>query len=98
VIAIWGTSVTLTVAHNEWLNTLVTLGITGFTAYTGLFISAFIKGMKCYKEQKLIIIIPMAIASYSAHNCFCYQQVVCTPIIIIAIAILASYLRKQVRD
>lgn len=81
----WGKSTILTNAHNEWLTSLINVGIVGFVAYLGIFISAVRGFVKRSKENRWLIAAVMAIAGYMAHNFFCYQQIICTPIIFMII-------------
>lgn len=91
----WGQSVALTCAHNEWLNVLVNLGITGAVAYIGIFISAVARFWKRTKKHPELIAIVTAILCYMGHNFFCYQQIVCTPIVFILIGAGESIIRRQ---
>ena len=72
-------------AHNEWLNAIVNIGITGGIAYLGIFVSAFVLFAKKVSKIPELAGPAMCIAAYFAHNFFCYQQIICTPIIFIII-------------
>ncbi|MCM1134417.1 MAG: O-antigen ligase family protein [Clostridium sp.] len=72
-------------AHNEWLNMLVNLGIVGAAAYLGIFISAICRFFRKSRELPELTAIALSVICYMAHNFFCYQQVICTPIIFILI-------------
>ena len=91
----WGQSVALTCAHNEWLNVLVNLGITGAVAYIGIFVSAAARFWKKTKKHPELIAVVMAILCYMGHNFFCYQQIVCTPTIFILIGVGESIIRHE---
>ncbi len=91
----WGNSV-LTNAHNEWMNAIVNYGWIGGTMYIGIFISALVRFMKRGANKPLVLGFAAAIAAYMAHNLFCYQQVLCTPIIFLFMAIGEYQLRKKV--
>lgn len=90
----WGESVALTCAHNEWLNALVNLGLIGAAAYIGVFISAVCRFWKRAQERPELIAIVISILCYMGHNFFCYQQVVCTPIVFILIGAGESIARN----
>ncbi len=95
----WGDNV-LTNAHNEVMTTLINAGILGSVAYFGTFFSCMAKGLK--KDNHCIICVAAVpvVMSYLFHNFFCYQQVLCTPILFLVIAIAESELRgyKQTID
>ena len=81
----WGENTILTCAHNEFLTQIVNIGIFGGIAYTGIFISAIVRfGKKASQHPETIAAI-MCITAYMAHNFFCYQQIICTPVIFIII-------------
>ncbi|MBQ7563356.1 MAG: O-antigen ligase family protein [Lachnospiraceae bacterium] len=90
----WGNRV-LANAHNEWLNTLFTLGIAGFLSYAAIFFSAFATFIRRKNISAFSLAAAAAIASYVCHNFFCYQQVLCTPFIFAIIGISASVLRSR---
>lgn len=81
-------------AHNEWLNVLITGGILGLISYLGMYIVAFIRCMKNGKKCPELYGIALAIAAYVAHNAFCYQQVICTSVIIVFLGIAEATIRN----
>ncbi len=81
----WGEGTVLTCAHNEWLNSLVNLGLAGFVFYTGLFICAIVRFLKNAVKTPELLVPAMCVLAYMAHNFFCYQQIICTPLIFIMI-------------
>ncbi|MCR5733879.1 MAG: O-antigen ligase family protein [Lachnospiraceae bacterium] len=81
----WGTEV-LANAHNEWLNSIFTTGIAGFVSYIGIFISSAVCFIKKRKANILCIGITASIFAYISHNSFCYQQVLCTPMLFVLTA------------
>lgn len=91
--AMWG-GLTLTNAHNEWLTALINYGLVGTVAYISVFAAAVVKVCKNWKEQPILMAAVAAVLSYAGHNFFCYQQVVCTPLIFIVIG-AAEYVRAQ---
>lgn len=79
--------------HNEWLNMLFNEGILGFVSYVGIFISAVIIFMK-KGDNPVAIAGIAAIFGYFFHNLFCYQQILCTPMIFCVIA-LCEWVRRN---
>ena len=77
----WGENTVLTCAHNEWLTALINVGILGAVAYAGIFIGAIVRFTKKAVERPEVIAIVLCILAYMAHNFFCYQQIICTPVI-----------------
>ncbi|MDR2888372.1 MAG: hypothetical protein LBV33_00840, partial [Lachnospiraceae bacterium] len=78
---------TLTNAHNEWITTLVNLGLAGTIAYIGIFVSVIGRFMRGAKENKLLYI-PLACAfSYMIHNMVSFGQVLNMPFLFIIIGI-----------
>lgn len=89
----WGGNV-LANAHNEWLNTLFTLGVAGFISYLSIFFTAFVRFIRKRRISALTIAGAAAIASYVSHNFFGYQQVLCTPYIFAIIALCIAFVAK----
>lgn len=89
----WGGNV-LTNAHNEWFTSLLFFGIFGAISYSGIFISQGIGTIRDSNKNPYLIAITMAIFSYMGHNFFCYQQIVCTPLIFIIMGVGESMRRK----
>ncbi len=79
----WGENTILTCAHNEFLTQIVNIGIFGGIAYLGIFISAIINFARNSEKHPETIAPIMCITAYMAHNFFCYQQIICTPVIFI---------------
>ena len=92
---LWG-EMLLTNAHNEWLNTLINIGLFGAIAYIGIFVSAACRFMKRASDNPVFAGVAAAIVSYMAYNFFCYQQVLCTPFIFILIGI-GEYVQRNYR-
>ena len=81
-------------AHNEWLNMLFNEGILGFITYMGIFVSAFITFAK-RADNAIMTAGTAAIIGYFLHNMFCYQQILCTPMIFCVMALCAYAVREQ---
>lgn len=73
-------------AHNEWLNMLFNEGILGFVTYLGIFVSSFVSCARKY-DNPVSLACASAIAGYFFHNMFCYQQILCTPMIFCVMAL-----------
>ncbi|MBQ9567368.1 MAG: hypothetical protein IJR31_04745, partial [Lachnospiraceae bacterium] len=95
----WGENTVLTCAHNEWLNSLITVGILGFITYAGIFVTAMARFAKCADDTPETIAPVLCIIGYMFHNFFCYQQIICTPIIFIIIGAgeaMCRYGRREI--
>lgn len=81
----WGQNTVLSCAHNEWLNALVCVGILGAAAYIGIFICGLLRFLKKSVTVPETVVPAMCIGAYMVHNFFCYQQIICTPVIFMII-------------
>jgi len=81
----WGENTVLTCAHNEWMTAVINVGVFGAIAYIGIFVSAMVRFTKKSFERPEVVAPVLCILGYMAHNFFCYQQIICTPIIFIII-------------
>lgn len=95
VDAMWGGSV-LTNAHNEWFNAVINYGLIGGVAYLGIFVSGVASCVKKAKQMPEMVMVMACVVSYICHNFFCYQQVLCTPFIMIIIGI-GQYIIKETK-
>lgn len=82
----WG-SRQLTNAHNEWMTSLVNVGIVGTAAYLGIYVTAIRRFCRMNQKNILLAGIAAACGSYMCYNLFCYQQVLCTPFIFLLMGI-----------
>lgn len=89
----WGGCV-LANAHNEWFNALINYGIIGAVSYLGIFITTMMKCARQTAKSPQMIMILACITAYFCHNFFCYQQIICTPIIMIIMG-LGSYILRN---
>ncbi len=87
----WGGEIVVC-CHNEWLNMLFNEGVLGFISYMGFFVSAVIVFMKKCNNAVAAAGIA-AVFGYFFHNFFCYQQILCTPMIFCVIA-LCEWVRR----
>lgn len=95
----WGENTVLTCAHNEWLNSLINVGIIGAITYTGIFICGMERFIKRSAEVPEVIAPAMCIGAYMMHNFFCYQQIICTPAVFMIIGageMMCRYGRREI--
>lgn len=90
----WGNSV-LACAHNEWMNCLVDVGVLGLFTYLGSFVTAFLIFIKNWKQHPFFAGAAATLVSYFLHNFFCYQQIICTPIIFVVMGIGVALLKRK---
>ena len=93
--------VILTNTHNEWFNAIINYGLIGGLAYIGIFLSLWVRllaGILKNKYCKILkIVVSMAIICYILHNFFCFQQIVCTPIIFILLGCGEAAIRNRIK-
>lgn len=77
----------LTNSHNEYLTKLINTGIIGLVSYLFVLLAAVYQFLKGAKDYKVLALFSLVTVSYMAHLIFCYEQVCCTPIFFILIAI-----------
>lgn len=84
----------LSCLHNEYFNSIICYGLLGGISYIGIFIAGFVRYMKMYKKEGIVIMGAMCIAAYVSFNFFCYQTVCCTPFLFVIIGVCENYCRK----
>lgn len=89
----WG-SKQLTNAHNEWMTSLINVGISGTVSYIGIYVTAVRRFYRRHQHNLLLAGIAASCVSYMCYNFFCYQQVLCTPFIFLLMGIGEYILRK----
>lgn len=82
-------------AHNEFLNYLVTIGITGLASYVTLVVSVIIRAFKKAKENPLAIVFASAIVCYLFQSIVNIAQPITTPLLFIFIALSESICRTK---
>ena len=92
--AVWG-NVILTNVHNEWLNMMINCGITGAVAYLAIFITIIVRVVRNWRTKPMLIAFAAAVIGYMGHNFFCFQQVVCTPLVFIMIGMAENDITKS---
>lgn len=75
-------------AHNEWLNTLVNLGISGTAALAGIYVSS----IKRYRKLHLGMLV---IAMYGINSLISFQQVLSTPLLFMALGLCEYEMRHS---
>ncbi|MFI3177755.1 MAG: O-antigen ligase family protein [Eubacteriales bacterium] len=85
----------LTNTHNEWFTSLLFTGILGFISYAGMFISQIVRGARYMVKEPIFMCGVVCVVSYMAHNFFCYQQIVCTPLIFIVLGAMEHGMRAD---
>lgn len=82
-------------AHNETLQTLGTLGIAGAVGYMGTQLTALVRYAKAQKGDPFLLAVATGIVAYIAQGMMGSPQTFGTPILIIAIAIGESIVRRK---
>lgn len=95
---LWGPHLTLTNAHNEYLNSLLCYGIAGLGAWLGVLAGGIRYFIKKAEKEPFLTAFALCIMGYACHNIFCYQQVCCTPFLFLALGIGESICRSLSRS
>ena len=90
----WWAGELVVCAHNEWLNMLFNEGILGIISYLGIFVSSFIVFIR-KSDNPLLTGCAASVAAYFFHNMFCYQQILCTPMIFLIMALGVWWLHEN---
>ena len=78
----------LTNAHNEWLTTLINLGVLGTAAYAAVFLTALWK----YRRNSMAI---MLLFTYGMHSLISFQQVLNTPFFFLLLGVCEAEQRMN---
>ena len=70
-------------AHNEWLTTLINLGVLGTAAYAAVFLTALRK----YRRNSMAI---MLLFTYGMHSLISFQQVLNTPFFFLLLGVFEA--------
>lgn len=81
-------------AHNEYLNYLITIGITGVAAYVTAIISIVYRALKNAKHNPLALVFLSAVIGYSAQAFINISQPITTPLFFIFLALTESAIRN----
>ena len=93
----WGNR-TLTNAHNEWMNAVISYGLVGAAAYIGIFVTAIKNFAKEHLNKPVMAGFIACVVSYICHNFFCYQQVCCTPFLFLIVGIGMYIVTKKEKE
>jgi len=75
-------------AHNEWLNTLVNLGILGVMAYLGIFLC----GVRRYRGMMLGVLV---LGLYAVNSLVSFQQVMNAPVFFLVLGVCENRVRRE---
>lgn len=84
----------LTNAHNEWLTTLVDMGILGLVSYAGMMCTAIARLLKARKASLIAGVCGFCVLAYTVNNMFSFQQSMNAPTIFILLGVGENCLRK----
>ncbi len=80
-------------AHNEWLNTLVNMGVLGFASYVGMMVSAIWRFLKRgLKGNVMVGACGFCLLAYTINNMFSFQQSVSAATIFVILGIGEAYM------
>jgi len=88
----------LTNAHNEFVTSLVNLGMLGTVAYYGIFVAFFVRVARCYKRDTRALYIALALAGYLGYNMLNYQQILNYPFAFIVLGMGCNLLWGRSRQ
>ena len=77
-------------AHNEWLTTLINMGILGVVAYLAVFIAAFRK----YRDDSFAVLL---LLTYGVYSLISFQQVLNTPLFFLLLGSCEATSREHKR-
>lgn len=86
----WATAV-FTNAHNEWLSTLINLGILGTLAYLGIFLAAWKRYQGIFMGRLVLIL-------YGVHSLVSFQQVLNAPVLFALLGLCEYRYRREEMD
>ena len=75
-------------AHNEWLTTLVNLGLMGTAAYAMIFITA----LRTYRKNTLAVLL---LFTYGIHSLISFQQVLNAPFFFLVLGLCEAQNRRE---
>lgn len=75
-------------AHNEWLTTLVNMGLLGVAAYAAVFITA----LRTYKKNFLAVLL---LLTYGIHSLISFQQVLNAPFFFLVLGLCEAADRRE---
>lgn len=84
-------------AHNEYINYLITIGITGTAAYLTALGSVIARAVKSAKQNPMAIICAAAVICYAVQAIVNIAQPITTPLFIIFIAMTEAFSRQTLQ-
>lgn len=75
-------------AHNEWLTTLVNMGLLGVAAYAAVFITA----LQTYRKNFLAVLL---LLTYGIHSLISFQQVLNAPLFFLILGLCEAAARGE---
>ena len=75
-------------AHNEWLTTLINMGLMGVAAYAAVFITA----LRTYKKNFLAVLL---LLTYGIHSLIGFQQVLNAPFFLLVLGLCEAADRRE---
>ena len=75
-------------AHNEWLTTLINMGLLGVAAYAAVFITA----LRTYKKNFLAVLL---LLTYGIHSLISFQQVLNAPFFFLVLGLCEAADRRE---
>lgn len=75
-------------AHNEWLTTLINMGLVGTAAYVMIFITA----LRTYKKNFLAVLL---LFTYGIHSLISFQQVLNAPFFFLVLGLCEAQHRRE---
>ena len=82
-------------AHNETLQVLSTIGIFGMIGYMGTQLTALVRYTKQYREDPFLLAVAVGLVAYLVQGMMSSPQTFSTPMLIMAIAIGESIIRRK---
>lgn len=81
-------------AHNEYLNYLITIGITGLLSYLAIVGGTIKNAVKYAKENPMLIVCVSAVICYAVQSVVNLYQPITTPLFFIFIALCEAFVRN----
>lgn len=83
-------------AHNEYINYLITIGITGTVAYLTALGSVIARAVKSAKQNPMAIVCAAAVICYAVQAIVNIAQPITTPLFIVFLAMTEAFSRQAV--
>lgn len=83
-------------AHNEYINYLITIGITGILAYLTAVCGVISRAVKAAKKNPLVIVCVAGVICYSVQAVVNISQPITTPLFIVFLSLTEAFSRKAI--